>query len=213
MQLLSSIELQGFRNASCTMGCHVHQTGVKLAVQGHIAPIGRLRKLTAVGDKAITEYFCTVRAEGGVVDREGVTVLADEILKKCVDSDSSSDTSSGDSENTSSRDGDSSVAPPPKKQKKQFQPAVPKPGVDVVQFLTKLGYQQYSQPLAAGGFASMADLSLATQNALKSCGLLEGHGLLLQAEPKKRRALGVVSRSQPPIPADFAVAGEKCLPK
>ena len=36
----------------------------------------------------------------------------------------------------------------------------------------------------------MAELSLATQKARKSCGLLEGHALLLQAELKKRRALG-----------------------
>ena len=85
--------------------------------------------------------------------------------------------------------------------------------VHVVQFLTKLGYQQYAQPLAAGGFASLAELSLATQKALKSCGLLEGHAPLLQAELIKWCALGVVPRSHLQVPADVAAAREKRFPK
>ena len=80
-------------------------------------------------------------------------------------------------------------------------------------FFTSLGYRQYAASLAAGGFASMPELSVATQRALMSCGLLEGHALCLLTDLKKRRALGVVPKKQMAIPTDFDAARKKHLSK
>ena len=87
-----------------------------------------------------------------------------------------------------------------------------------MQFLTAyqqflLGYLRYAEALAAGGFSSMAELSVATQKALKSCGRLEGHALRVLADLKKRLALGVIPKKQMAIPADFASARKKYFSK
>ena len=82
-----------------------------------------------------------------------------------------------------------------------------------MQFLTSFGYQQYAEALAAGAFSSMTELSAATQKALKSFGLLEGHALCVLADLKKRQALAVIPKKQMAIPPDFAAAHKRQLSK
>ena len=55
----------------------------------------------------------------------------------------------------------------------------------------------------------MPALSVGTQKAPKSCGLLEGNALRLLADFKKRCTLGVVPENQMPFPPDFTAAGKK----
>ena len=81
------------------------------------------------------------------------------------ESSSSSNCSSDNTNSTDSFSDTSLEAPPKKKHKTKFTPAVCKSGQDLVQHLPSLGYQQYAEALAGGGFSSTAELSAATQKA------------------------------------------------
>ena len=67
-------------------GCpHVsimREWGTKLFVQGCIKPVGRPTKLTSVEDAALEQFFNKMREEGGVADREGIVVMAYEVIRK-----------------------------------------------------------------------------------------------------------------------------------
>ena len=58
--------------STCPPESTLRDWGKKLAAQGFIAPIGRPGKLSVQEDKALTEYFNAVRAEGGSVDWHSV---------------------------------------------------------------------------------------------------------------------------------------------
>ena len=125
------------------------------------------------------------------------------------DSSSRSDCSTDNDNSSDFSSGTCVDAPRKKKQKTKCKPAVCKPREDLVQFLTSFGHQKYAEALVAGGFSSMAELSMATQKALKLCGLLEENALRVRTDLKKRQALGVIPKKQMAIPAGFAAARHK----
>ena len=60
----------------------IREWGTKLVVQGCIKRVGRPTKLTPVEDVALEQFFSKVREEGGLIDREGIVVMAHEVIRK-----------------------------------------------------------------------------------------------------------------------------------